>query len=464
MRIQNRQILISLLLATCSAFSPTWNSCLQQRRSQLKALHDPNHDDIDDDDDDEPLSSEYNSVELDEDEILTGPQGLERALSRLFSKSSNQKQNRPNSLQLMMDNPNIPDLEALVKERERSFDNQILSNQRNNNINDDDDDDDENDAVWLGEDEYTNFRSLINPDGTIRPPGGSNFNDRNAVLQSSILNPEVGLGESTSDDGDSNLSLQDLLSAIPHLPNSVDESLHEQVMRNEQGFLKSSQAFSNFLGPDGGKFAKEARDNRRSKHNQEQQKKQQAMLDQELKGLEASLPAAPKKGSIVCRKCSSALSPLEVSHAICAICYSEDLIAASDLSYMDQIPQSFNPRGNSNDWDTHGNGLGANGPSIQRSQRPPMVQPKPTKESKQMDTEILLLQNQVKKYKRQCDLAELEIIRLRNLVADLQDDLASANNSNAQEPPSSPWTKVVDPDSGEEFYFNVDTEEVTWEL
>ena len=459
MRIRNHQIYISLLVVTCSAFSPSWHSCRLQRCGQRNALLDPV-----DDDDDEPLSSEYNSVELDEDEMLTGPQGLEQALTRLFSQSSNQKQNMPNSLHLMMDNPNIPDLEALVKEREGSLDYQILSNERKNSNHDDDDgDDNDNDAVWLGEDEYANFRSLMNPDGTIRPPGGSHFNHRNTVLQTSTLNPEVGPGECISDD-DENHSLQDLLLAKPPLPNSVDESLHEQVMRNEQGFFKSSQAFSNFLGPDGSKFAKEARSDRRSKHNQEQQKKQQALLEQELKEIEASLPGAPNKGSTVCRKCRCALSPLEVSHAICAICYSEDLISASDFSYIDQIPQFFNPRGNSNDWDSRDNGFGANSPSIQWPQRPPIAQPKQTKVPKQINTEILLLQNQVKKYKRQCDLAEQEIIRLRNLVADLQDDLASANESYDQVPPSDPWTKVVDPDSGEEFYFNVDTEEVTWEI
>ena len=490
-RIRNYCHLLTLLLlllarapSTCHAFSPPHHR--QYRCSSGCSLDQVSKNDLNDplppaeDFDDEPLSLEYNSVELDESEILTGPHELEQTLATLFAQTTPKRNNiMPNS-QLIMDNPNIPDLQAFVDAREGKIDmNSLLLNQLNktgvSSSVDDDDDDDDDDSVWLGEDDYTNFRSLLNPDGTIRPPGTSDTKKAMMLLQPNTLNPSVGPGESTFDN---DVSLHDLFLATPPPPNSVDESLHEQIMREEQGFLKSSQAFSNFLGPDGDQFANEARGDRRTKYNQERSLKQQKLLDRELQEVEASF-RAPKMQHPSCRRCGCDLSPLELSHSICTVCYGEELEASSDMAFLEKVPQSYNPRGNSNDWDDQvidddkygmntvrpvgrGQSVQGRGPNPQRPLVPRPMQMSDT--SKGLNAEVIVLQQQVKQYKRQCEIAEREIIRLRNLVADLQDEVDGARVHVVSETPTSPWTKVIDPDSGEEFFWNEETEEMKWEM
>ena len=494
MRIQDYCLLAQLATySTCHAFSAAWplrrrTSCHLQQLTNTDTSIDPLGDDKDkdnDNDNDEQLSSEYNTVELDDSEILTGPEGLERALATLFSQST-QKRNgaMPNS-QLMQDNPNIPDLEAFVREREKDLDkNSLLLNTLTSTTTlnaDNTDEDEDDDAVWLGEDDYANFRSLLNPDGTIRPSTDTPNNNvaKTVVLDPYTLQPDVGPGVSTSDNND-DPDLSALLSAKPPRPDLVDEALHEQVISNEQGFLKSSEAFSKFLGPDGDQFATEARSNRRAKYNEERNRKQQGLLERGLKELEASFmePSTSMKQSTpkqACRKCGCALAPSEVSHSICTICYCDELEESSDMQFLNEIPQSYNPRGNSNHWDDRAGRqnyrygtnaallTGARGqPSSGRG--PTAKLPvRPSKDSTE-HADMVALQQEVKKYKRQCELAEQEIIRLRELVADLQDQLIGANEKMADESLVGPWTKVIDPDSGEEFYWNEETEEMKWEM
>jgi hypothetical protein len=485
MRTRDFCLLSQLATSTCRAFSAA-RPLLRRTSCHLQQSRDTAKDSLgdDDDDDDEQLSSEYDSVDLNDSEILTGPEGLERALASLFSQSTLKRNAAMPNSQLMRDNPNIPDLEAFVREREKSLDknslllNTLTSSTKGNGNNADEDDDDD-DAVWLGEDDYANFRSLLNPDGTIRPSTDTPNNvAKTVVLAPATLQPDVGPGESTTNNDDQDLSA--LFSAKPPRPDLVDEALHEQVMRNEQGFLKASESFSKFLGPDGDQFATEARSDRRAKYNEERDMKQQALLERGLKELEASFrePSTSTKLSTpkqACRKCGCALAPSEVSHAICTICYSDELEESSDMQFLNEIPQSYNPRGNSNDWDDRAGRddyrYGTNAARLTgvRGQPSPGRGPSPQRPARPSNdttehADMVALQQQVKKYKRQCELAEQEIIRLRELVADLQDQLIGASEKVADESLVGPWTKVIDPDSGEEFYWNEETEEMKWEI
>lgn len=82
--------------------------------------------------------------------------------------------------------------------------------------------------------------------------------------------------------------------------------------------------------------------------------------------------------------------------------------------------------------------------------------------------------------KERAERAEQEIFRLRNTVAELNEDLRAALASKVQDEgndvangatyieegpaAASPWTEVIDPDTGETFYWNEETEEMKWDL
>lgn len=121
-------------------------------------------------------------------------------------------------------------------------------------------------------------------------------------------------------------------------------------------------------------------------------------------------------------------------------------------------------------------------PDGQQQTRPPQKKSSPATKRKE-DTEmsnlrrqVVALQQQVQKHRRQEEAAaekaeerEREILRLRQLVLELEDKLSaiapeSSETKSDETGVQAPWMEVVDPDTGEIFYWNEETEEMRWEM
>jgi hypothetical protein len=248
-------------------------------------------------------------------------------------------------------------------------------------------------------------------------------------------------------------------------------------------------------------------------------------LDETLaKNDDPSQPNSSKQLSLkMCPKCKCPLTQVEIESGqgdgMCQVCYGDLIAQTSDMRFLDAPPveytpftklsyrQSPSPSSSSYSRPTRRietpvpSRRATSGPARQKQdsgsdQAVPKSDAKsasaekkpaggnPPSQSKtvnredgevaQLKRQIVAFQQQVQKYRQQAEVAETkaqeveqENLRLLQAVAELQDKLESA----AKPPEGSegvvveaPWMEVIDPDTGDVFYWNEDTEEMRWDM
>ena len=310
-------------------------------------------------------------------------------------------------------------------------------------------DDDEDDGFFLAPDLYERSRDLMSADGSLdlglsaAESGAIDKNspqDMKAILEgllaSSILEEETGVSDlhpynsngNNNNDNNEEDDWDQVWAAIQKEKSkpfdaSRSEELHKQVFEDEQGFLEQSQSFRDGLTDP--EVAKSATQERRSAKYRQRQAKAQAQLEQNMMEFEKVLkeqPADIVHGPETCSRCRCKLSESDYDNNILPQLWmkQQNLTSLCESCYMVLLKTSQNmekrlprkdapsvPKSNTNDSRPTSSSMATSSA--------PRVPARDAKEEE--DTEI-----------------------------------------------SSSWEEVEDPDSGEVFYWNEETDEVRWEI
>lgn len=361
------------------------------------------------------------------------------------------------------------------------------------------------DGWFLDESAYANSRSHMNPDGSLNLEGGADSTEMMDITADSeyqkvtenllrMASPNVP-ASFLSNREEEEPTLESLLQQTPPDPSATSEELHKQVFKQEEGFLKQSKIFLESLGTDGSKAAAEAARLRRGAEYRKRQEEAISKLYKEIDDFEAHLnDDISKPVEERCFKCGCPLSPQELeqfrsrqlpaSRRLCSVCYGDLLVAKSDKSFFRDdivIPRSKNvpyrprqrpvntktPTPRRRDFQrlsapTRRQTISPPPQPSTLRRKPPVLEVKPRSPERRADItvsnddkdDIELLKREVKELKDE----------LHNMKDYNEDDDIDNGSSQNGEDSSGHWSQVIDPDTGEVFFWNDETEEIKWEL
>jgi hypothetical protein len=329
---------------------------------------------------------------------------------------------------------------------------------------DEDDADSDLEGWFLDTDDYVNSRNHLNPDGSLDLDSHSSVDEDYRMLTESLLRMQApNVPASFLPHDKQELTLENLLQqTTPQDPSAISEELHRKVFEQEEGYLNQSEIFRKSLTGDSA-ASLEAAQWRRGADYRRRQEKALDKLNQDIDDFEAHLllQDESRKNKVKCFKCGFALSPEEVEHTkamqtsqrLCSLCYGDLLVAKSDVSFFrDAAPPPPFRQGNRPTWranETYGyrsktpnNAIAQNVPNRSRAAAPRVEQrdaPSDGDDIERLKQEVKALQDELHHWK--------------------ENDLTPAEAEEA----TGPWSQVIDPDTGEVFYWNEETEEMKWE-
>ena len=292
----------------------------------------------------------------DDDYGINTPQDLENALENLFATSKPMSyQKDPDFTKEPVLRPtdrSIAELEELLGKMQA-----IVGDDGST----DDGVDDDDDSPYLIPEVYERYNDFVNEDGSL-----------------SYAEPSKngGSGKGAAENGP---TMEDLwAAAAKHRSsrdsrNDVSEELHRQIMEEEEGFQNQSDAFRDFLGVNGDGV--EAASQRRKEMMNRDRKALWEQLDKDVDEFQASiLENAPKAK---CPKCGGPMTKqdIEQKSKICSICQAEEIVASSDMSFLEEEDNDGTPQ-----FKQRGRGPGA-GAFANREVKRPETNKKPASRS-----------------------------------------------------------------------------------
>ena len=303
--------------------------------------------------------------------------------------------------------------------------------------------DDEDDGFFLAPDIYERSRDLMSADGSLDlgPSDGDSANtnspqDMKSILEgllaSSILEEETASSDldpynsngkdNEEDDWDQVWAAIQKEKEKPFDARRSEE-LHKQVFEEEQGFLEQSQPFRDGLTDP--EVAKTAAAERRSAKYRQRQAKAQAQLEQNMLEFEKvwrERPAASINGPETCSRCRCKLSERDYDNNILPQLWmkQQNLTSLCESCYINLLKTSRN-----------------------------MEKRLPGKDSPS---------------RSKLSTADSRPTSLSTATS--ASPRIPARDAKKEEAPeiSSTWEEVEDPDTGEVFYWNEETDEVRWEI
>lgn len=363
------------------------------------------------------------------------------------------------------------------------------------------------DAPYLDPDIYANYCDHLNTDGSlsIQPKGNfSSFNSlsANEMNLKASVNSQLNLPDSyfttnTSATSDASL-LERLFESKPGNVNEVDEDLHKQIMAGEEAFQEQSESFQEFLNGGTSDDGDKAGYMLRQKVIEEKQRESLDQLEKEMSDLEQILDENERKmdsKTATCPKCNLPLTKIEIEsrngRGLCQVCLADEIANSGTKSYRNNFSSPSRPftKTPSRSYDQKlPTPLSTENTKSSRSfsetkaprKSPPSTFISEGGEVKDLKMRVLALQQQVQKYKRHIEVLErqrkaeeAENTELRQQIRHLKDELQNAqggtpldsgNEGENEEDALTPWVEVIDPDTGETFFWNENTEEMKWEM
>lgn len=364
-------------------------------------------------------------------------------------------------------------------------DNNDLTELINQNENDD-----ATEGVFLDPDVYAKSRDLLGPDGSLDLSSSSSSTtpttDNNKQARSvqgadprramaSDLVESFAQRRPPSRPATEGASMADLMDAMREQQQKLrvnateSEGLHQQVLASEEGFREQSKVFRDSLV--NASKAVEAAELRnggalRRKHTQAMES-----LAQQLEEFETSWNHV--KVEHPCFKCGCELTQEEIAHAekqqveaICQVCFSEEIYRTHKLNER----RSDRSSPSSNRYTSFANSFpspyAANGASRGANQRPrPKLSPRAAsqrprsittakpQESTSKEISSPVPQKAEQSQTQQRPAASVDSPGSRDTGLGREDKFRDKN-----------WVKVEDPDSGEMFYWNTQTDEMEWDI
>ena len=344
------------------------------------------------------------------------------------------------------------------------------------------------DGWFLDENDYINSSSHLNPDGSLNLHETADDTSDTAadkefqLLTENLLrmqSPNVPSSFLSTNSNNEEPTLESLLQQTPQDPSATSEDLHRKVFEQEEGFLNQSEVFRKSLGTDGSAAAFEAARLRRGADYRRRQEQAISKLEQEIADFEAHLYESPKSADEKCFKCGCALSEEEMQHfrgmkdapasrRLCSVCYGDLLVAKSDRSFFrDDV---VIPQRNS----SSSRGIRGQRPMIVRPTRRighDLSPPRRANNTNAPQSEALrapLASIPPKAQQQTQPSSEMLQEDLQDMRDEFVPDDVGMNHEScwqdSSEESTVPWLKVIDPDTGEVFYWNEETEEMKWEL
>jgi len=365
------------------------------------------------------------------------------------------------------------------------------------------------DSPFLDPEIYVNYRTNINTDGSLSPSGKDIIpskpefsSDEVKMKDFTISTPDLPASyytSSTTSKADATL-LENLIQKKPRSVNDQDENLHKEIMAEEGGFEMQSKTFLEYLQNGTSESGEKASSLIRQEHEREEKEKIFLNLEKEMKELQLSLDRKKQDKDLkvmVCSSCNLPLTQFEIDsgkeESMCQICYAKDVVAHSDMSFLDDSTvedrtpflraKSYSNqklksiRSTSKVENPTHDQVTAQNPNIDKSSfSSSMTASKLGIDVKQLKVRVAVFQQQLQKYKKQ--VIELqrerkevmeENIQLRTKILQLENDLlqererVKADVRNDGDIAGS-WLEVKDPDTGDLFFWNEETDEMKWEM
>eukprot|EP00977_Amphora_coffeiformis_P010532 scaffold2479_cov151-Amphora_coffeaeformis.AAC.4 len=379
--------------------------------------------------------------------------------------------------------------------------------------------DSETEGVFLDPDVYARSRDLLGQDGSLNLASASSLNnnarsgepkrDPRKAIATDFLESFARPPRSTRSKSDEATSMTDLLDAMRKQQQELDssdpegsEKLHQQVLASEEGFQKQSKLFRESL-VDSSK-SMEAAEFRNGEAFRQRHIQAMASLDNQLAEFEASLNNLKVENP--CAKCGCELTPDEMKYAnkqqteaICRICLSEDIYRKHKVNDRRSPPaypsnrysssaRSFRPSPYASPYSgVYSQKL--NPPTTTSSIPQEFEQTRKTQPTSQFPPA-----NESPRPSKQRPRSSMKKLPNSTLQRTSSSTFSTgANQSRPQRgtslnqrppglenPSSGPrdtslprsnerirdkkWVKVEDPDSGETFYWNTETDEMEWDV
>mmetsp|Transcript_5329 Transcript_5329/g.7677 ORF Transcript_5329/g.7677 Transcript_5329/m.7677 type:complete len:532 (+) Transcript_5329:86-1681(+) len=382
---------------------------------------------------------------------------------------------------------------------------------------------DDNDAPYLDPDTYANYSDNLNEDGSLSLQPKSDLSSFNSLPElggnkmnlKSLVNsrpdvPDSYFSTNTTATSDSSL-LEKLFESKPGNAHEVDEDLHARIMAGEEAFQKQSESFQELLKGGTNENANKAGFKLRQKVIEKKQREDMDRLENEMINFEKILDE--KEGKIdaktaVCPKCNFPLSKIEIEsgteEGLCRVCLADQISTESSFEGTKRnYPSYSRHKSYRNNFSSPSRSFTTSSPKYAQKASPPVStentnlshlssekrssqrKDPPTlvpggEEVKDLKRRVLALQQQVQKYKRHIEVLERqrqneeeENIRLKQRIRQLEEDLLntqgdtppdSGNEGVNKEDTVASWVEVTDPDTGEIFFWNEDTEEMKWDM
>lgn len=366
---------------------------------------------------------------------------------------------------------------------------------------------DDGDAPFLEPEAYINFRNNLNVDGSLSQQSSydSLFNSNAKPLVNDRLDlPDSYFTTNITATSDASL-LEKIFESKPKSVDDVDEDLHRQIMSGEEAFQKQSKEFQEFLQGETSEKAQEAAFMARQKLIADQQRNAIDRLENEMLEFQQNLDEKESKKdekTALCPECNLPLSQNEIDSGkkgrICQICLANKIASNSDVSFSQGRKENDTTKSAHKSYRNDSLKLSRpftriasqgyekkmsrssieNTSSASASLKTPSQKSDPSNvfpgkdEVKNLRMRILALQQQLQKYRRNIEVLqraklaeEEENTRLRQQISQLEKGLLDSKNEKENENDNeASWVEVTDPDTGETFFWNEDTEEMKWEM
>jgi hypothetical protein len=165
--------------------------------------------------------------------------------------------------------------------------------------------DDDLGGIFLDGDMYVNSRKYMNPDGSLKLPDKAP-QIRAQILENMLFPPDMA---PTETDFEQEATLEDIIAALNAAPldestrNQRAQTLHEQILAEEQAYLQQSDLFRHSLT--NRTAANEAFTLRRSARYREQQEEELKKLDEQMKEIEEIFKS--RNSVQICSECQCKL-------------------------------------------------------------------------------------------------------------------------------------------------------------
>jgi len=308
-------------------------------------------------------------------------------------------------------------------------------------VNEDDDN-----GFYLAPDVYERSRDMLNTDGSLDlgfddGPGESS-KDMKTILEdllaSSLESNQIleleGYETSTSNSIEGEDDLDHIWATVQKAKTkpfnaSQSEQLYKKVFENEQGFLKQSPTFQKGLTDP--QAARDATAERRSAKYRQRQSKAIFQLEQNMKEFEEMMKRQ-RPGATTCSRCQCKLSDRDFDIAPQLWMRQQNLTSLCESCYINLLNASRNPEKR-----LHGSAVKRTPPAP--SSRPIAI---PSNISKS-------LQPPPGTYSS----SKTQLSQHSNSDKDPESDADTSS-----------WVEVTDPDTGDTFYWNEETDEVCWDI